>query len=61
MTKKNILNWLLTAPFLLIAIVAVGHAAVYTVIVQPQVALTVALTVAAVAAFIIGFVRIMEI
>jgi hypothetical protein len=57
MTKKDKINWLLMAPFLLVAIGACLYAVVNLMVMQPLGLL--ALVV--VAAFVIGFIRFMEI
>ena len=57
MTKQNKINWLLMAPFLLIAIGACLYAVVNMMMWQPLGVVFFAV----VAAFIIGFIRLTEI
>ena len=57
MTKKDAINWALMAPFLLTAIGAMTYAVVVLIMVQPLGIVA----FAAVMAFVIGFIRMMEV
>ena len=57
MTKKDAINWLLMAPFLLIAIGAMTYALVNLIVMQPLGVVF----MAAIVAFVIGFINIMEV